>query len=91
VNNQEIPTHALIECGATVIAFMNQDFACLHQIPLRELKEKKQVNVLDGRSIQSGDITHIAKVGIKLWNLGEQLPIFVTKLGHCPIVLGIAW
>jgi predicted aspartyl protease len=41
VNNQEIPTHALIDCGATGIAFMDQDFARHHQIPLQELKEKK--------------------------------------------------
>jgi hypothetical protein len=34
VNNQEIPMHALIDCGATGIAFMDQDFARHHQIPL---------------------------------------------------------
>jgi len=66
VNNQEIPTHALIDCEATGIAFMDQDFARHHQIPLQELKEKKQVEVIDGRHIESGDITHIAKVGIKI-------------------------
>ena len=30
VNNQEIPTHALIDCGATGIAFMDEDFARHH-------------------------------------------------------------
>jgi hypothetical protein len=34
VNNQEIPTHALIDGGATGIAFMDQDFAHHHHIPL---------------------------------------------------------
>jgi hypothetical protein len=29
VNNQEIPTHALIDCGAMGIAFIDQDFASL--------------------------------------------------------------
>jgi len=66
INNQEIPTHALIDCGATGIAFMDQDFARHHQIPLPELKERKQVEVIDGRPIESGDITHIAKVGMKI-------------------------
>jgi len=37
VNNQEIPTHALINCGATGIAFMDQDCARHHQIPFQEL------------------------------------------------------
>jgi hypothetical protein len=91
VNNEEIPTHALIDYGATGIAFMDQDFARHHQIPRQELKEKKQVEVIDGRPIESGDITHIAKVGIKIQENKEQLPMFITKLGHYAIVLGIAW
>jgi len=40
VNNQEIPTHALIDCGATGIAFVDQDFAPHHEITLQEIKEK---------------------------------------------------
>jgi hypothetical protein len=91
VNNQEIPTHALIDCGATGIAFMDYDFACHHQIPLQELKKKKQVEVSERRLIESGDITHIAKVGMKIQNHKEQLPMFITKLGDYPIVLGIPW
>jgi len=91
VNNQEIPTHALIDCGGTGIAFMDQDFAHHHQIPLQELKEKKQVEVIDGRPIESGDITHIARVGMRIQGHGEQLPMFITKLGHYPIVHGIPW
>jgi hypothetical protein len=64
VNNQEISTHALIDWGDTGIAFIDQDFARHHQIPLLELKEKKQVEVIDRRPIESGDITQIAKVGM---------------------------
>jgi hypothetical protein len=41
--------------------------------------------------MESGDITHIARVGVKIQHQGEQLPMFVTKLGHYPIVLGIPW
>jgi len=41
MNNQEIPPHALIDCRAMGIAFMDQDFACHHQIPLQELNQKK--------------------------------------------------
>jgi len=91
VKNQEIPIHALIHCGATGIAFMDQDFARHHQITLQELKEKKQVEVIDRRLIESGDITHIAKVGMKIQEYKENLPMFVTTLEHIPIVLGILW
>jgi hypothetical protein len=91
VNNQAIPMDALIDGGATGIASMDQDFARHHQIPLQELKEKKQVEVIDGRPSESGDITYIAKVGMKIQKHMEQLPMFITKLGHYPIVLGIPW
>ena len=91
VNNQEILTHALINCGATGIAFMDQDFACHPQIQLQELKEKLQDDVIEGRPIESGDITHIAKVGMMIQDHREQQPMFVTKLGQYPIFLGIPW
>jgi len=70
---------------------MDQDFAHHHQIPLQQLKEKKQVEVVDGRPIEFGDITHIAKVGMTIQEHKEQLTMFITKLGHYPIVLGIPW
>jgi len=91
VKNQEIPPHALIDCRATGIAFMDQDFACHHHIPLQELKERIQVEVIDKRPIESGDTMYNAKVGMKIQCHGEQLPIIVTKWGHYPIVLGIRW
>jgi len=91
VNNQERPTHALIDCRATGIAYMDQDFARHHRIPLQELTEKRQVEVIDRRPIESGDIPHVAKVGMMIQDHKVQLPMFVTKLGHYPIVLGIHW
>jgi len=51
IHDQVIQTHALIDCGATGIAFMHQDCARHHKIPLQELREKRQVEVLDGRTI----------------------------------------
>ena len=40
VNNQEIPTHALIDYGATGIAFMDHDFAHHHDRPLQDVRRK---------------------------------------------------
>jgi len=91
VNNQEISTHALIDCGATGIVFMDQDFARHHQIQLQELMEEKKVEVMDGKHIESGDITHIAQVGMNIQEYMEHLPMFITKLGHYPVVLRIPW
>jgi hypothetical protein len=86
-----IQTHALIDCGATGIPFMDQDFARHHEIPLKELKDKRKVEVIDGRTIESGDITHLVEVGMDIQDHKESIPMFVTKLGHYPIVLGIPW
>jgi hypothetical protein len=80
LNNHEIPTHALIDCGATGIAIMDQDFAHHLQIPLRKLNQNQFVEVINGRPIESGDITYIAKVSMKKQDHGEQLPMFITYI-----------
>jgi hypothetical protein len=91
MNILEIYTHTRINCGAMGIAYIDQDFAWQHQIPLDELNENRQVEVLNRRPIESGNITHISKAGMKVHLPGEQLPMFVTKLGHYPIVIGSLW
>lgn len=91
VKKAEILTHALIDSGATGIAFVDQDIARHHERPLEVLKEKKHVRVIDGRPIESGDITHIVNVGMKAKDHKEQLPMIVTQFRHYPIILGIRW
>jgi hypothetical protein len=91
IHDQVIQTHALIDCGAMGIAFMDQDFARHHEVQLQELKEKRQVEDIDGRTIKSGDITHLADIGMDIQDHEERIPMFITKLGHYPIVLEISW
>jgi len=77
LEKDEIPTHALINCRGTGIVFMDQNFAHHHQIPIQEPKKKRLVEVIDERPIESGDITHIVKVGLKIQDHGEQLPMLI--------------
>jgi hypothetical protein len=56
---------------------------------MQEVKGRKQVKVIDGRHIESGDITYIATVGMKIQGHGEQLPTFITKLEYYPSILRI--
>jgi len=72
-------------------AFIDQDFVLHQQMPHPELNKTKQVEVIDGRPIESADITLIAKVGMKIQDYEEQLPMFITMLGNYPIVPGIPW
>jgi hypothetical protein len=48
LNGKEIPTHTLIDCGATVYAFIDQDFAHHHELPLCPLKTPHALEVIDG-------------------------------------------
>jgi len=91
IHDQVIQKHALIDCRATGNAFMDQDFARHHDVPLKELKERRQVKVIDGRTLESGDITHQVEVGMNIQDHKERIPMFITKLGQYPIVLGIQW
>jgi len=89
--DKTIASHALIDCGATGVAFVDEDFARHHQLPLTPLKYPRALEVIDGRPISSGDITHTANTTLSIHEHREQIPMFVTKLGHYPIVLGIPW
>jgi len=70
---------------------MDQDFANHHQIPLNELQETHQVEVINGRASESEDCTHIAQVPMVIQDHRDQLPLFISMLGHCVITLGMSW
>jgi hypothetical protein len=61
LDSKEIPTYTLIDCGATGYVFIDQDFANHHHLPICPLKTPCTLEVIDGRKISSGDITHIPK------------------------------
>jgi hypothetical protein len=41
--------------------------------------------------MSSGDVTYIVEAYLGIDEQCEWLPMFATKLGHYPIVLGILW
>src|SRR5271169_1965960 len=90
-NENKIRTHALIDSGATGYSFIDEDFARHHNLPLYKLSTPRSLEVIDGRPISSGTITHIAKAHLSIGSHHEKLPMFVTKLGHYPLILGIPW
>jgi len=86
-----IPTYALIDNGTTGYAFMDKDFACHHHLPQLPLKKPRCLEVIDGRLVSSGKITHYVKTTLKINGHLEEAFFYITKLGHYPIVLGIPW
>ena len=59
-----IPTHALVDNGATGYVFIDKDFARQHQLPLTPLRNTRQLEVIDGRPVSSGLITHFVRAKI---------------------------
>lgn len=91
INNVSIRIFALVVTGATAFAFINKDFTSLDSLPLQLLKEPRHFEVIDGRPMDSGAVTHIARLGLNIHGHEEDDPLFVTSLGHYPVVLGIPW
>ena len=84
-----ISTHALVDCGATRFAFIDEEFARNHNFPLFKLKKPHCLEIIDGRLIESGLITHMTKLKMTIASHQEKIPLFVIKLGHYSIVLGL--
>ena len=84
-----ISTHTLIDYGATGFAFIDKEFAYDHNFPLFKLKKPCCLEVIDGRPIESSLITHMTKLKITIADHQEKIPLFVTKLCHYSIVLGL--
>ena len=86
-----IPTYALIDCGATSYVFVDDEFARYHFLPRYRLKTETELEVIDGRPIKSGNITHMIKISLSINGHEERLPAFITHLGYYPLVLGKPW
>jgi hypothetical protein len=84
-----IESHTLINRSATEYAFIDKDYAHHHYLPLHPLKLPRNLTVIDRPPVTSGAITHIVCTCLTIYNHQENIPPFVTKLGHYPIVLGI--
>ena len=82
---------AMCDTGATGFAFINEAFARQHNFPKFEVRIPRAVDVIDGTPISGGDITHIVKVPMHISDHQEDLPAFITTLGHYKLILGIPW
>jgi predicted aspartyl protease len=91
IGDKLIDTHALIDCGATGIAFIDKEFVRHHQLEEIKLKESRELEVIDGRPIESGTITSIAKLKLGIRGHQKTHSAFITNLGHYPIVLSLPW
>jgi len=89
--DHSIQTPAMIDTGAMGFAIIDENFVHQHKIPRYRLNPPRDLEVVDGRPIESGQITHLTKISCQIQDHTEMLPTFITKLGHFSLVLGIPW
>ena len=81
----------MIDCGASRKAFIDLSFTQFHKILLHPLTQPCTVTVVNGRVMSSGIITHFVYIPLMIDNYVKITDMFVTKLGHYPVILGIPW
>jgi len=89
--DHSIHTPAMIDTGATGFAFIDENFVRQHKFPRYRLNPPRDLEVIDGRPIESGQITHLTKISCQIQDHTEMLPAFITKLEHFSLVFGIPW
>ena len=85
----KINAYSMIDYDASRKAFIDSSFAQFHKIPLHPLCQPRTVTVVDGRVTSSGIITHFVRVPLVIDNHIKTTDVFVAKLGHYPVILGI--
>jgi len=89
--DHSIQTSTIIDTGATGFVFIDENFVCQQNFPQYRLNPPQDLEVINGRPIESGQITHLTKISYQIQDHTETLPAFITKLGHFSLVLGIYW
>jgi hypothetical protein len=84
-----IKYYALIDCGTTSYVFIDEDYTHHYHLPLHLLRLPKNLLIIDGQLLTSGAMTYIVHTPLMICNHTENIPLFITKLEHYPIVLEI--
>jgi len=89
--NNTICSKALIDTGASGFAFIDADFVSHNKLPQIPLQPPRHLEVIDGRPISSGRITHTTSIDLVIDGHAEKANFYITKLGRYPIILGLPW
>jgi len=88
-SGHSIQTSTIFDTGVMGFAFIDENFVCQHKFPHYNLNPPRDLEVIDGRPIESSQITHIIKIFCQIQDHTETLPAFITKLGHFSLVVRI--
>ncbi|KJK73703.1 hypothetical protein H634G_11003 [Metarhizium anisopliae BRIP 53293] len=86
-----VKTNSMIDSGATGKGFIDESFAHHNKFTFHKLRNRRRLNVVDGRPSSAGDITHVVKLNMEIKGHKEKMLFYVTKLGKYDIILGKPW
>jgi hypothetical protein len=91
-NPKDIPqVSTLVDSGATS-SFIDQTFVAQHNIPVVKKSTPVLVEVIDGRTIASGVITHkTTPLDLYIGKHMEKIVLNIISTPHHPIILGLPW
>jgi hypothetical protein len=82
---------ALVDSDATS-SFINQTFVTQHNIPVVKKSTHVPVEVIDGRTIASGEITHeTTLLKLCLGKHAKKIVLNIISTPHHPVILGLPW
>jgi hypothetical protein len=82
---------ALVDSGATS-SFIDQTFVAQHNIPMVKKSTLVPIEVIDGRTIASGAITHeTTPLELCIDKHTEKIVFNIISTPHHPIILGLPW
>ncbi len=89
---EDIPqVSALVDFGNTS-SFIDQTFIAQHNIPMVKKLTPIPVEVIDGRTIASGAITHeTSLLELCIGKHTEKIILNIISTPHHPIILGLPW
>jgi len=89
---EEIPqVSALVDSSAT-FSFIDQTFVTQCNIPVVKKSTPVPVEVIDGRTIASGAITHeTTPLELHIGKHAKKIVLNIISTPHHPIILGLPW
>ena len=88
---QKTKTLALLDSGASA-CFLDEEFARRHKVPLVLKPKPVHVEVIDGRPLLSGSVTHESKPMEVAFENHSSFVIFnIIRTPSNPVVLGLSW
>ncbi len=89
---EDIPqVSALVDSGTTS-SFIDQTFVVQHNIPVIKKSTPVPIEVIDGRTIASGAITHkTTPLDLCIDKHTEKIVLNIISTPHHPIILGLPW